>query len=660
MLKYEQRTQRATPKDLRFWLQEQPHEAVWANVERISKLTQRRKQDDLYYACLYDDAELAALLDGVRSIGEYTPQTLATNIVRRQVDAYVAKITKNRPTPMGLTTGGNYAQQRRAKALSRFGEGILDETKFWNTRMLRHRDAAVWGSGLALNYRVGREIKHERIWPLDVRVDPREALRGNPRTLYLRRFVDRLILAEMYPDAAEDIADADSHATEDYWEPSWDETSDLVLVVDAWHLPSTETASDGAFCRTISNRTLENREYRRQCFPISKFDFAPPMFGWFGEGMARQLAGLQYEVNAMGLRLQERHYLMGTYVTRDAMSSFEIEQLDNGTLTELVYSGREPNFIAPPAAHPDLFQWYRALRQEFPAEISGQSVMSTRGEMPAGLMGSGKAQRVHQQIQDEAFTPQGRRDEQDVIDTLWQFFDLADEIADEAKAAKAEGKDTSAYVVRVERREHGRSVLDELDYDQVRLDRKSFTLRVFSTSFLASTPEDRYAQVEEMTKAGFLSQDEAMSLLDFPDVQKVLNLRTAARRNIERILDKMLDPDNDPYKVMADYPPEPQMNPELCVALGLSTYLEAKLDGAPPKHLEAVMEWVEMARQIMSGETSTQGPGAPGELPGDVPPPAPAPPPDAMMGGPGFLPPEEPLAPEGAMAPEAMPMLPEM
>ena len=100
--------------DLRWWLDDEPHTAVFALCQRIGRHARARRMQDLYHACLYDDAELAALVQGQNAIAMFTPQTMTANIIRRQVDTFVAKMVKNRPLPMVLTTGGDYAQQRRA------------------------------------------------------------------------------------------------------------------------------------------------------------------------------------------------------------------------------------------------------------------------------------------------------------------------------------------------------------------------------------------------------------------------------------------------------------------------------------------------------------------------------------------------------------------
>lgn len=629
-----------------------------ASWERIGQMTSRRRADDLYYACLYDDSEFAAMLQGAGATGEYTPQTMTSNIVRRQVDTYTAKISKNRPVPMGLTTGGNYSQQRRAKALSKFYEGVLDEVDFWETRTLRLRDQAVWGDGFALNWRNGRKLVHDRVYPWEIRVDPRDAYYGKPKTLFLGRYVDRLVAKEQWPGFDDEIDKSTGKSPEDMTDPGWDETSDQVLVVWAWHLRSGESATDGAFVTCVSDATLCNTSYERDYFPISKNAFSPPQMGWRGEGMVKQIAGLQYEVNAIGLLLQERHYLTGSYVLVEDGSGVEMDLLDNGTLTEVRWRNAKPEFIAPPAAGPDLLNYYMSLRGQFAAEETRISQLSSHGEIPAGMR-SGKAQRVYHDIESEGFVPQGRSDEKDVIDTCWQFFDLAEEIYGESIDTKSKkDKDKKPYTVRVETREHGKSILSELSYKDVRLDKEQFTLRVFPTSFLSSTPAERYEDVKDMVDAGFLSQDEALTLLDFPDTSRVLNLRGAARRNVERIVQQLLEAD-DPNANFVH--PEPQMNLELCMALGIEMYLEAKLDGAPEKNLLAVIDFIEEARAMKNGEVgkpvdNDPNAGAPDD-PSMQPPPGPGGP---MPGGPGmqYAPPDAPPMPANAIAPSAMAPLP--
>ena len=588
--------------DLRWWLQKEPHVPIFANVQALGDYSRSRQNQDLYYACLYDDAELAGLVQGDTQIISDTPQTMTTNIVRREVDLFVSKMTKNRPVPMALTTGGNYGQQRRAKTLTKFFEGVLDSVGYWKTRQLRLRDAAIFGSGIARNYRVGKKLVHERKFPWELRVSPIDALHGRPRSLYFRHHVDRLVLTDRYPKFKEKIRTAESRGTEDSWDTSLDRMHDVVLVEEAIHLPNGEIeynaddevldAKDGAYALTISNATLERGDYIRDYFGISKFDFSPPVMGWWGEGMVRQLAGLQYEVNAIGLRLQEQGFLTGSYVLVPAGSGIETDTLDNGALTIVRYEGQKPEWVAPPPWHPEFFSYYQNLRGQFASDITGSSGASRGEGLPPGI-DSGKAMRTYHEINDERLIPAGREDERDSVDTAWQLFDLMEEVFEE------QGEKGEKYSVKVDKRQDGRSSLEEIDYAKVRMDRDSFTLRTFPTSFLASTPEDRWQQVSEMAEKGLFSQDEMLTLLDFPDIQRVLNLRGSPRRAVEAIIEEFLNPDTPTPKVA----PEPAMNLDIVVALGTLAYLEAKwIDKAEEAQTAPLLNFVLVAKAMRDGE----------------------------------------------------------
>jgi hypothetical protein len=649
----EKASRKDKPLDLRWWREDEPHEAVWSQVRRISRSTGARAKQDVFYACLYDDAELGALLHGSQAIGEWTPQTMTTNLVKRQVDAFVAKLSKNRPVPMALTNGGTYGEQRRAKSLSKFFEGVLDQVGYWQTRPMLLRDGAVFGSGLAHNYRVGKKLHHERVFPWEIRIDPRESQYGKPRTMYVLRYVDRLVLMERFPKHAALIADAEARFDDAAWDIGYDETSDLVLVVESWHLPDGETtdkdSKNGAHAICVSNATLVIEDYKRDYFPFSKFDFSPGIAGWWGTGLAQQLEGLQFEANSIGLRLQEQGWMTGTYVWTPPGVGFEIDHLDNGTMSH-IESEVQPVFHNPPPWHPQFFDYYLFLRGRAAAEETRLSEMAVRGEKPAGL-DSGKAIRAWNNLDDEAFLPQGRADEQLAIDTSWQLFDLAEEILGE------EG----SFKVRTERREYGESVLEDMDFKKVHMDREKFTLRVFPTSMLKGTPAENYQTVREWMADGLISQDEVYSLLDLPDVQRVLNLRGAARRAVEKILQDILD-SSDPESVYVY--PEPPMNLELCRALALQVFLDAFTKDADQENLDWVLQFALDAEAQLEGAVAQPGEVDPNAAAteqmmaeqeaamamGDP----------AMAGDPTFLPPEQQPVPGGAVAPEAMAPIPGM
>jgi hypothetical protein len=639
-------------RDLQFWLADEPFRAVFANAQRLAPYTAARRYQALYFASLYDDAELAAMLIGQDALDRGIPQTMTQNIVRRQVDTYTSKQVKNRPMPMALTTGGQFGAQRRAQAITKFGEGVLDTVKFWSTRELRQRDGAIFGSGIARNYRVGRKLHHVRTLPGEVMVDPVDAYYGKPRTIIIRHHVDKHVLIKQHPNFEEKILEADDRlADDDLWIARDMRMSDVAVVLEAIHLPSDESdpddrvdgaEHDGAYVKCISNATLEEKDYIRDYHPLSKNDFQKPLVGWFGEGMVRQLAGLQFEANCVGLRLQEQGFMTGSYVWSQDGGGIELDVLDNGAMT-VIRSLTKPEFFTPAPWHPQFMQYHEGLLTRRPGEITGIPTFSSRGELPPGLEGgSGIAIQHARDEGSENLILQGREDERDVIDTMWQLFDLMEEIHEESK-------DTGRkYIVRVEKNADGRSAIEDIDYAKVRVDRKEMTLRCFPTSYLASTPADRWQQVSEMAEKGLFGTDEVLTLLDFPDLKRILNLKNAPRRVVERIIERLLDP-----KFEGTIVPESVMNLDLCVAIGGLAYLEAKwIDEAPEELCQRVLEFALAARKKRDEaapgtgagpQPGTQDPMAlPGEeLPLDVnvpgvPPPLPVDP--AMVAPPGAMP----------------------
>ncbi len=284
------------------------------------------------------------------------------------------------------------------------------------------------------------------------------------------------------------------------------------------------------------------------------------------------------------------------------------------------------------------------------------SNFSTRSEVPQGIIAA-KAIRYVSNSDLDNLLPQGRADEDDVIDTCWQFFDLAEEIYAETgketeKAKDAKKAKPGPYMVSVEVKKFGKRQLLDLDYAKVRIDKKSFKLRVFPTNFLRGTPEEQMQSVNEMIEAGFLSQDEALILLDFPDLQRVLNLRTASRHLIERTLESFVEAEDPTADGVYVYP-EPPMGLELCKALAIMTWLDEKLNGAPEGNLKLLMDFYLDAKAEI--EKAALPPALPAAEPG-------APPPEEANGaGPDaaqYAPPAGPLLPGNAVAPDAIAALP--
>lgn len=572
---------------------------VWALSSR-SRPQQRARHDMyLYHACLYDDSEMTGLTPGAYEAVTFEPSLLSFNVVRKMVDTCTARIAKNKPLPFPLTSGGDFMQQRRAKKFGRFIDGMFDTNKVWATSPMIARDATLWGTGLTHNYRVGRRLMHERVFPWEIEVDSREAQYGAPRTIRLRRYVDRMVLAERFPWAADKIAEAQETDDHDMSGSSGPlRTSDLVLVIETWHLPSGPLDKDGmleptekdgerrpndgrhAIC--ISNCDLVYEEYKREYFPFCKLWMTAPLMGWFGNGMGKMLTGMQYTINDTAMQVQEQVRLSGGYVMVHDDADVATEQINNGPRTILRWNGNhEPSWINPQPMHPDQWRFVLDLIPQANA-FTGVSEFASQSAVPRGMSNaSGKALEMLSDEDSDRFALFSQYYEQYHIDVAWQMFDLAQEIVEEF----------GAYTVQSVTKERGKRILEKPDFAKVKLDRDAFVLQVYPTSMLPRSPAARIDYVQSLANAGWLSKEEAMMLLDFPDFEGFLNLSQAAKNIVALMLDKMLDAE-DPTDPAAYTYPDPIENLQLAIVMTQEAYLNAIVEGADPKNLKLLRQFI--------------------------------------------------------------------
>jgi len=119
-----------------------------------------------------------------------------------------------------------------------------------------------------------------------------------------------------------------------------------------------------------------------------------------------------------------------------------------------------------------------------------------------------------------------------------------------------------------------------------------YVMRVFPTSSLSSIPAGRLQDVQELMQAGFIGKEDAMKLLDFPDLRQYYNFNNAGIEDIERSIEMIIDKGQDET-------PEPYQNLNLGVVKMQQAYLRYKSDGAPESRLELFRRWIEDANSLI-------------------------------------------------------------
>src|SRR3989304_2980143 len=117
-------------------------------------------------------------------------------------------MSKNRPKPYFLTSGGDYQTQRKAKKLNQFIDGIFYENNAYDMGIEAFRDGEVFGDGIVHVFEKNDRIAFERVLPSELYVDEVEGFYGQPRKLHRVKQVDRAMLVAYYPDHKAKIEEA--------------------------------------------------------------------------------------------------------------------------------------------------------------------------------------------------------------------------------------------------------------------------------------------------------------------------------------------------------------------------------------------------------------------------------------------------------------------
>lgn len=567
-----------------WWNQDEHNMAnsLWEYLNLLDNEQAYRQEENYKFLRMYGSQNLDYLrgFTPARAI-EYTStqNRITLNIVQSMVDTVVAKIGKNKPRPQVLTEDGNFTQQRRAKKLSQFIEGQFYASDFYAKSAIAFLDACIFGTGVLKIYKEDGEIKVDRVFIDEIKIDDREAIYSNPRQIHQEKWIHREVLVSMFPEQEIYIRAATSPQNSSYtaFRPS---APDMVQVKESWKLPSKKGATDGVHAITIQGHTLLKEEWDKCYFPFIFWRWGVRPLGFFGQGLAEQLQGLQIEINKILRTIQVSMHLVSVpKLFVEASSKVVSAHLDNKIGSIIKYAGQMPTPGQLGTIPPELFAHLDRLYQRA-YEIAGISQLSATSAKPAGL-NSGKALREYNDLETERFMTVAQRYEKCFMDAVPVMIDLAKEIDEEKK-------DEGGYKVKIK----GKKFLETIKWKDVSMDEDQYTMQVFPASALSSTPQGRLADVQELIAAGFMSKEDAMKLLDFPDLQSFYNYANAGVENIDRAIERMVE--DGEYTT-----PEPYQNLAFGIERMQQAYLRYQNENAPEERLELLRRWMEDARGLL-------------------------------------------------------------
>ncbi len=587
--------------DRRWWSLTGPQcaDSIRDTVQFLRGAQQGRLRQDVISSRLYGNLTLtgaagaayARLLSSTSAVKD----RITYNAIQSIIDTITARVGENKPRPYFLTSGGNYRQQRKAKKLNMWTEGVFYETKAYDLGLKSFRDSAIWGDGFMHVFGRGGKIHHERVMGSELWIDEVEAQYGFPRNMQRVKSVDRDELAGFFADDPKAVK-AIMTANQSAGPSSVKNISDMVTVVESWHLGSYDKNGDlkgGKHAIALvdaSKMLVEPEEWEFDFFPFARIPWCERPVGYWSQGLCEQLQGQQMELNKELFLVQRSMHLAGSVKVFLKNGSKVVKESINNEVGAIVnYTGEPPQFFCPEPIHAVYFENINRIIERMYHQ-GGASEMNATGQKPAGL-DSGEAQRVYEEVTSDRFR---------VIQRQNDNFYLAIAALDVAL-----GKELKTAKVRVP----GKTAFETVSLSDIgSLKDSEFVMQCFPVSKLPRDPSGRLATIQEYIQAGMITPRQGRRALDFADIDSIESLANAQEDLLTKVLDDIIDE--------GDYaPPEPTDDLKLGKEMVVEYIQRYRLLGLETEKLDLLRRWNSQVDELIKRTLPPPMPAAAGGVP---------------------------------------------
>lgn len=599
--------------DVRWWREKNPYEAIWSALTTVMAEDENRRSQIIHYLRLYGNRDIINLMGStIVSPGTFWNERnyLRYNVVKSVIDTVASRIGKNRPKAAFLTSGGDFTQQRTAMKLEKYVEGSFYETNIYDTGSHCFRDACIMGPGIIKFFEKktregGWKVWNERVFPWELLVDYADGRDGHPTQMFHVKHIDSTVLYEMFADAPQwkskkkELKNAIEIAEAADWEGlDGDALVEQRLCVESWHLPSGPGAKDGRHVISLSSTVLFEEEWDEDWFPFAIFQWSRPTVGFWGTGIAKDINGIQIEINRLLDKIQKSYHLFANpWVAVQVGSKVLKSHITNGVGRILEYQGQPPQVVTHQPIHPQVISYLQQLKADALRQ-TGVSEMAAQGKKPADLE-SGAALREYNDLEDTRHAGPAQQYE--------RFYMDAAKIIVRMSQRMHKNNKTPAVMAHYKRR--SRKWVDELKWSQINIDESSYVMQIFPTSLLPSTPAGRTATVQEWMRSGLVDKVTAMHLLEIPDLEQVQTLEVASYNIVLDQMESILEEGEFIH-------PEPYQDLLLALKLSQTTYLQAKMDKAPGDKMEMIRRYIEACKRLIDKQKmQEQNPQVPVDTP---------------------------------------------
>jgi len=598
-----QKDRERIPLDAVHWWSEQEPEVrarlFISHCQGLKADSTRREAANVRHARLYENVEVNSLTGVDYATATVRQAILGTGVVTLNVvaaceDTLAAKIAKNKPRPMFLTSGASWKKQMQARRLDKWNRGLFYKLKVYEEAKSVWYDAMTFGTGfyfLTADPDNPGKLWGERVLPSEMFVDDSDGKYGTPRQIVRRRIVPREVAVATWPEHADHIYAAKPPADEQL---SNQARSPMVEVFDGWHLPSRQGADDGCHIVAIQGCQLSYEPWVIDQFPFCTLRFKKRIVGFWGKGVAETLTGIQVELNRLTQSIAKQLRRKGRgRIFLEYGSKVDPNHLTNDVGDIVYFRGKPPIVDNQNAVAPEEFQQVDRLYQRAFQEV-GVSELSASAKKPSGL-DAAVALREYSDIESERFalSHQG-----------WENFFI--EVTTLAIKLITKQYKWGSYKVPAP----GRRNFVEVDWKDINLEADDFMMQLWPVSGLPQTPAAKYERVMEMLNDQMVSKPIAQRLLDFPDIETEENLANAALDDADATISAILDEEEPKYETLQVY-----QNIQLILERATAWYLYARhFPDIEEKRLKLLRQLIDDASSMVAALTQPP-PGAPGMAP---------------------------------------------
>jgi hypothetical protein len=478
-----------------------------------------------------DEVDGTAVDDGIASRTEPS-----YNIIESMGLTLKSKIAADKTKVKVQVEGGTSVQKRRGQDLEQFLLGCMIETKTFREMPEVFIDALIFGTGylqvshtFSLDKLKPPQITVERLPPMRVLVDEREATvqGGVPQQWYVKKGVSKAKLMAMYPDVKSELAVVSQMMDGVFRQSPW---TDNLLLVEGFRLPSFPGAGDGRHVLAVENVVLVDEPWTRETPNIAVFKWEKLPQGFYGRSLVQQAMKLQEacrrQLTSIDLAMQTCGNPLWMVQDDANVSMEQMEGLDIASI--LRYTGpAAPQLTTGNPINPMMITYLQELFQKI-FDLAGISQLSAAGAIPVGMTNaSGEALRTMHSIESERF-------KMAVVDYQEAHIDVA-------KLLIAEAREISADFPKFGVRTPDDRFLKKIPWRKVDLDDEIYTLQLFPTNFLPSTPEGKMAAMQDLNQLGLVSREDMLDNFDFPDVKGMLGRENAVVNFIDMCISSIVD-----------------------------------------------------------------------------------------------------------------------